>query len=212
MTPSFNSILGFSKIKLVLQVIQTLGILFVAFSLYISWQSFHAQLLIFKDQHELRRRENTSLLLARFNPEIQSRTTQILIAFPGLYNQATQGPPSLNECRKIIKSKKGEYLVNGKVDAFELRKDIGAVLNCFEDIARDWEYQVVDQVAIEESVGHVILRWYNFFENFIQAAKEENGSDPWPPLTRVVNTWRATNSAQAKSIPSTGTAIRKENE
>lgn len=195
----------FSKTKLGLQVVQTIGILFVAFSLYLSWRSLPTQQRSFKDQHELSRRQNTAALLARFNPEIEGRRARIMMAFPGLYNQASQGPPSLDRCREIMKAKKGQLLIEG-VDAFDLRNDIAAVLNYFEDIARDWEYQVVDQSAIQESVGHVILRWHNFFQNFIQAATEENGTDPWPPLTRVVGTWKAGSSAQARQIPRTGSA------
>jgi hypothetical protein len=193
----------FSKTRLLLQVAQTLGILFVAISLYVSWRSLQDQQRGFKDQHELSRRQNTSVLLARFNSEIESRRAPIMRAFPGLYNQASQGPLSLDKCREIMKAKKGELSIEG-VDAFDLRNDIAAVFNYFEDIARDWEYQIVDQSAVRESVGHVILRWHNFFQNFIEAAKEENGTDPWPPLTRVVGTWKADSSPQVKQIPRTG--------
>ncbi len=180
----------YGKTKLVLQVSQTLGILLVALSIYVSWRSFQEQQRSFHDQHEWNRRQYTSELLGRFNAELKDHRAPIMQAFPGLYHQVSSAPPSHEECRKILKAQKGDFSVRG-VDAFELRNHIVSVLNYFENVTLAWESQTGNQDTIKESLSLTILRWHDFFHNFILEANDEMGGDAWPPLNRVVGTWKA---------------------
>jgi hypothetical protein len=193
----------YAKIKLVLQVCQTLGIILVALSIYVSWRSFQEQQRSFHDQHEWNRRQFTSELLGRFNAELKDHRAPIMQAFPGLFNQDSSEPPSRDECRKILKAKKGQFSIKG-VDAFELRNHIVSVLNYFEDLTLAWESQTGDQATIKDSVSITILRWHDFFHNFILEVNDELGGDAWPPLNRVVGTWKAESEQKAKSISKTG--------
>lgn len=193
----------YAKAKLALQICQTLGILLVAFSIYVSWRSLQEQQRGVNDQHEWNRRQYTIELLSRFNAELKDHRAPVMDAFPGLYFQDNSGPPTRDQCRRIRQAKKGDFSIRG-VDAFELRNHIVSVFNYFENLALAWESQTGNRDAIKDSVSLVILRWHDFFHNFILEVNEEMKGDPWPPLTRVVGTWKAEGEPKAKSIPKTG--------
>ncbi|MDD2761339.1 MAG: hypothetical protein PHH11_13745 [Methylomonas sp.] len=186
----------FETTKFALQVVQTLGIVLAVASLHVSYKSFKAE-------HEWKRRQFTAELLGNFNANIKEHRSVLIQAFPGLGDADTGIQPSKEECRKIIKAKKGQYIINGGLDTFEVRDHLVGMFNYFEHVAYSYEAKLGNQPDIEASMSNVILRWHNFFSNCIQEVYSEFGGDVWPPLTRVVGTWKLHQGDHVIDVPAT---------
>jgi hypothetical protein len=187
----------FAKTKLALQIVQTAAIIFAAASLWVSYTAL-------RDDHEYKRRQFTAELISSFNGKIKEIRGPLMDAYPGLHNVDAGQPPSFEDCRKMIKAKRGDFRINDKVDAFEVRAYLLSAFNNFEHVAYAFERHLGNQPEIEESFSHVILRWDSFFGNCVRAANEEMKSDNWPPLTRVVGTWKANREKRVQPVPKTG--------
>ncbi|HZF13514.1 MAG TPA: hypothetical protein VFE33_32375 [Thermoanaerobaculia bacterium] len=187
----------FAGMKLILSIIQTMGVLVAAASLVLSLWGI-------REQHEWNRRQQALTILEKFNSEVAPHRTAIFAAYPGINDENTNQIPTHEECQTIIKARKpGETKIRG-IDAFELRSHLVSVLNYFEDLAIAWEYQVGDQTILEEAAAPVILRWYQVFQPCITEMDKEAGESVWPSLERVVASWEEKRAKPAHKIPQTG--------
>ena len=125
----------FATIKLILSIIQTIGVLLAAASLILTFWGI-------RQQHEWNRREQALAILTKFNAEITPHRETIFAAYPGINDERTSQIPSPEECQTIIKSRKPDVQKIRDVDAFQLRGHIISVLNYFENVTIAWEYHI----------------------------------------------------------------------
>jgi hypothetical protein len=182
----------FAGTKLILQIVQTGGVVVAVISLIVSYQ-------LSKQEYEWRREHFTVELLGKFKDQVREHREILMQTFPALHHSDGGCPPSREQCARIIAAKKGAYLLDDKSDAFEVRHHVVSVLNIFEHVAFAYERQLGDRDAIEASFSPLILRWHGFFANFIEEQNREFGADMWPPLTRVAQKWKVKKESAIRS-------------
>src|SRR5215469_1134441 len=170
--------------RLVLHYIQTCGVLLVATSIWVSVHSIDVQV-------HWNRQRLTFDLLGKYTSELKEHAPNVYNAYPGLNDPTKGGAPSPQEAQILATAEEGVLLPDGKSSAATVRRHLNAVLNYFEELAYAWESETCERDPIEQEVAPGIVRWTDFFANYIQVQDALNQEPNWPPLSRVVKIWKS---------------------
>ena len=174
----------YPKQRLVLHYIQTCGVLLVATSIWVSVHSIDVQV-------HWNRQRLTFDLLGKYTSELKEHAPNVYNAYPGLNDPTKGGAPSPQEAQILATAEEGVLLPDGKSSAATVRRHLNAVLNYFEELAYAWESETCERDPIEQEVAPGIVRWTDFFANYIQVQDALNQEPNWPPLSRVVKIWKS---------------------
>jgi hypothetical protein len=172
--------------KLILSVIQAIGIIILGISIYLAYKSY-------EDSNKWKKYEIAYDLLKRFE-KFDNLRDKLKECFPEIDGNFPENykPLPIDEFKEIL-CKDIVKIRGKKCDARCIRENLVKIHNYFEDVAYAYLKELADQELIEKSLKHLILRIDRIFYNFREAVKyrdKDNPRDNWPPLTELIDKWK----------------------
>lgn len=204
------------RVKLGLQIVSTLAIVFAAFAAWVAYQTY-------KSQHEWNRRHYSMELLRNYDRDGKPHSDVLLTHYSGLINSSKTAKLTKEQASALYfitqqpnTDKPLDHNLFGtdpdtaktRADFLKLRQHLVANLNYVEYVCKAYEAQVVDQQAIYEAFNGLFIRRHDFFEEFIKIAQEQQehrgNKLSWEPIVRVVTEWKSRNAPTTQFRPPTG--------
>jgi hypothetical protein len=172
----------YSKIKFILKIIQTAGIIIAVLSLLLSYISLNAQ-------HDWNRRHQAFILINETYRQIAEQRKELKQSFPELYQSGETKHLSKYEAENLYNacSKENPKHAGCHIYQCDDRGIACKYLNLMEYISVAYINNVVDQHMIDVSLGGTMIEDYDYFENFIKQVGIEKSRSAWAPFKMTVD-------------------------